>query len=43
MENIWIQTIRDELVAIPADEGMFIEEMLGVVDSNKFIKEEYGL
>ena len=43
MENIWIQTIRDELVAIPADESMFIEEMLGVVDSNKFIKEEYGM
>jgi methanol---5-hydroxybenzimidazolylcobamide Co-methyltransferase len=43
MENIWIHTLRDELSAIPADEDLFIEEMLGVVDEKKFIKEEYGL
>ncbi len=43
MENIWIDTIREELNTITADEDLFIEEMLKVTDQSKFIGEEYGL
>ncbi len=43
MENIWIDTIREELNTIPSDEDVFIEEMLRVTDQSKFIREEYGL
>lgn len=43
MENIWIDTIREELNTITADEDVFIEKMLKVTDQSKFIREEYGL
>jgi len=43
MEDVWIESIRTELNAIPSDESLFIEEMLKTVDESKFIKEEYGL
>jgi methanol--5-hydroxybenzimidazolylcobamide Co-methyltransferase len=43
MENLWIDTIRGELESIPHDEDKFTGEMMDVVDSSKFIREEYGL
>ena len=42
METIWIDSIREELVKIPTEEGKFVEEMLPALEG-KFIPSEYGL
>ncbi len=43
METDYIPVIRDEIHSIPGDEDNFIELMLPLLNSNKFILSEYGL
>ncbi|MFZ2654270.1 MAG: methyltransferase MtaB domain-containing protein [Victivallales bacterium] len=42
-ENEWIGRIRDELGSIPRNESEFVDQMLPVLDREKFIPSEYGL
>ena len=43
MENRWIETLRSDLTTIPVDESKFVDEMLGIIEKDKFIHSEYGL
>jgi methanol--5-hydroxybenzimidazolylcobamide Co-methyltransferase len=42
-EEIWMDTIKEELLSIPIDENMFVEEILPTIDQDKILLEEYGL
>ncbi len=39
----WMDTMQRAVDAMPTTEDKFIEEMLGVVDTGKFVLSEYGL
>jgi methanol--5-hydroxybenzimidazolylcobamide Co-methyltransferase len=43
IETVYLTTLRDELNTIPDSESDFIEMMLPVLDTSKFIPSEYGL
>jgi methanol--5-hydroxybenzimidazolylcobamide Co-methyltransferase len=43
METAYLHTLRNELNDIPDDESDFIEMMLPLLDTSKFIPSEYGL
>jgi methanol---5-hydroxybenzimidazolylcobamide Co-methyltransferase len=43
METTYLPLLKEELNTIPDDEGAFIEMMLPLIDSKKFILSEYGL
>lgn len=43
METSYIPILREELQSIPDDEGQFVEMMLPLLNSGKFILSEYGL
>jgi methanol--5-hydroxybenzimidazolylcobamide Co-methyltransferase len=42
-ERPWLDRIGESVCALPDDEGVFIERMLGQVDTTRFIAAEYGL
>ena len=42
-ELVWVDMIRGELESIPDNEDQFIDQMMAVLDNNKFIPSEYGL
>jgi hypothetical protein len=42
-EEIWIDSIRQELRSIPVDEDAFVEDILPTIDRDKILLEEYGL
>ncbi|MDR2470428.1 MAG: hypothetical protein LBD27_08160 [Tannerella sp.] len=43
METAYLRKLRDELNTIPDAESDFVEQMLPLLDTSKFIPEEYGL
>jgi methanol---5-hydroxybenzimidazolylcobamide Co-methyltransferase len=43
VELMWIETIRNDLQLIPANESEFVDEMLAKIEPGKFLPEEYGL
>lgn len=43
METAYIPLLKDELASIPESEDDFIAEMIPLMDTKKFLKEEYGL
>ncbi len=42
-ELMWLDTMDDALAGLPGDESVFIDRMLGEVDTSRFIASEYGL
>ncbi|MCD6360835.1 MAG: methanol--corrinoid methyltransferase [Armatimonadetes bacterium] len=42
-EAPWLDRMQDAVAALPDDEGNFIEQMMGSVDTSKFIAADYGL
>ncbi len=42
-EEVWIGTIKEELLSIPIEEDAFVEEILPTIDRDKLLLEEYGL
>jgi len=42
-EDIWIETLRNDLLSIPREESKFVEEMEFMLDPNKVLLSEYGL
>jgi methanol--5-hydroxybenzimidazolylcobamide Co-methyltransferase len=42
-EEVWIDTIKQELLSIPIEEDTFVEEILPTIDRDKILLEEYGL
>ncbi len=42
-EEVWIGTIKEELLSIPIEEDVFVEEILPTIDREKILLEEYGL
>lgn len=39
----WLDTMQEAVEALPAKEGGFIDQTMAVVDTTKFVKEDYGL
>jgi methanol--5-hydroxybenzimidazolylcobamide Co-methyltransferase len=39
----WLNRIQEAVETIPAGESEFIDEMMGIVDTNKFVAADYGL
>jgi methanol--5-hydroxybenzimidazolylcobamide Co-methyltransferase len=42
-EEVWMDTIKQELLSIPIDEDAFVEEILPTIDRDKILLDEYGL
>ena len=42
-EEIWIDTIKEELLSIPIEEDAFVEEILPSIERDKILMVEYGL
>jgi len=42
-EEVWIGTIKEELLSIPIEEADFVEEILPTINRDKILLEEYGL
>ena len=42
-EDVWMGTIKEELLSIPLEEDAFVEEILPSIDKDKILLEEYGL
>jgi len=42
-EEVWISTIKEELLSIPIEEDVFVEEILPSINREKILLEEYGL
>jgi len=42
-EDIWMETLKNDLQSIPHDENAFIEEMIPVLDTQKILLSEYGI
>ncbi|MCK4855394.1 MAG: hypothetical protein KAT31_14045, partial [Bacteroidales bacterium] len=42
-EEVWIDTIKQEMLSIPIEEDKFVEEILPTIDRDKILVEEYGL
>jgi len=42
-EEVWIDTIKQEMLSIPIEEDKFVEEILPTIDRDKILLEEYGL
>jgi methanol--5-hydroxybenzimidazolylcobamide Co-methyltransferase len=42
-EEVWMDTIKQELLSIPIEEDTFVEEILPSIDRDKILLEEYGL
>ena len=42
-EEVWIDTIKEELLSIPIEEDAFVEDILPTIDRDKILLEEYGL
>ncbi len=42
-EEVWMDTIKEELLSIPIEEDTFVEEILPTIDRDKILLEEYGL
>ena len=42
-EEVWMDTIKQELLSIPIDEESFVEEILPTIDQDKILLDEYGL
>ncbi len=42
-ENFWLDKIRSDVESIPADESAFTDEIIPLLDREKFTPEEYGL
>jgi methanol--5-hydroxybenzimidazolylcobamide Co-methyltransferase len=42
-EEVWMGTIKEELLSIPIEEDVFVEEILPTIDRDKILLEEYGL
>jgi methanol--5-hydroxybenzimidazolylcobamide Co-methyltransferase len=42
-EDVWVESLRNDLASIPEDEGRFVEEMLPSLDPGKVTLAEYGL
>lgn len=42
-EEVWMDTIKEELLSIPIKEDTFVEEILPTIDRDKILLEEYGL
>ncbi len=39
----WLDTMRESVEAMPDDEGQFIGQMMGMVDTSKFVPRDYEL
>lgn len=39
----WLDMMEDAIAGLPADEGEFIDQMMGNVDTSKFVAADYGL
>ncbi len=42
-ETVWIETIKQDLLSIPVEEDLFVEDILPTIDQDKIILKEYGL
>ncbi len=42
-EEVWMGTIKEELLSIPIEEDVFVEEILPTINRDKILLEEYGL
>ncbi len=42
-EEVWTDTIKQEMLSIPIEEDKFVEEILPTIDRDKILLEEYGL
>jgi hypothetical protein len=42
-EHGWLDTMQDAVESLPAHEDEFINQMMGVVDTTKFVAADYGL
>jgi methanol--5-hydroxybenzimidazolylcobamide Co-methyltransferase len=42
-EEVWMDTIKEELLSIPIEEDAFVEDILPTIDRDKILLEEYGL
>ena len=42
-ELSWLDRIQKAVEALPASEAEFISEMMGVVDTTRFVAKDYGL
>ncbi len=42
-EEVWIDTIKQEMLSIPIEEDKFVEEILPTIDRDKILLEDYGL
>jgi methanol--5-hydroxybenzimidazolylcobamide Co-methyltransferase len=42
-EEVWMDSIKQELLSIPIDENKFLDEVLPTIDRDKILLEEYGL
>jgi len=42
-EEVWMGTIKEELLSIPIEEDVFVEEVLPTINRDKILLEEYGL
>jgi len=39
----WLDMMQDTVEELPADEGVFIDQMMGLVDTTKFVAADYDL
>ncbi|MEI6083542.1 MAG: methyltransferase MtaB domain-containing protein [Verrucomicrobiota bacterium] len=42
-EVVWLDTMEEAIAALPASESEFINQMLGLVDTTKFVAKDYEL
>jgi methanol--5-hydroxybenzimidazolylcobamide Co-methyltransferase len=42
-EEVWIETIKQDLLSIPVEEDQFVENILPTINQEKVLLEEYGL
>ena len=42
-EDVWMDTIKQELLSIPNEADAFVEEILPTIDKDKILLKEYGL
>ena len=43
LELPWLDTMRETVEELPAAEGEFIDQMMGTVDTEKFVPKDYAL
>ena len=42
-EQPWLDTMEEAVGSLPTTESEFINQMMGVVDTTKFVARDYGL